>query len=434
VSIYPPDKVNDESFDSPLSLNLPQALGKLAALRPSVDAPYLTVTLDWRPEGQRPELRPGKLIFEQQRQECLAQYEPRSLAYESLSADLDRIAEYLDTVDPSAQGIVIVACHARGVFAPFPLGVPVTKNQLLTGPLPSLAKLARIADDHETFAVLYGNQEELTLMFVTQGQPDEETTIGGNLWPVHQQTGGWSQARLQRRADERVEQFAKQVAQETRDRMNDGSTAGLVLALSEPLLTAIEQELHQSIRERVVGYTAVHDFATTQEVIDTVEPVVADAERTREQDVVQSIQDNRGEGQRAVIGTDDVLMALQSGQVMTLVLNEDFHGEGWVDFSLPLYGSGAPPKQHPAGGDVKNIVPVVLEDEMLRLAIQTGASIQMIQTDLPHPDAADAPPRDPNDPRPRAEPAKVMDEIGGVAALLRFALSEDQSVANAEVS
>jgi hypothetical protein len=432
VSINSTDQIHDESFDNPLSLNLPQALERLAALKPSVEVPYLTLTLNWQPEGQRPEVRSGKLIFEQQREEFLGQYEPHTPAHTSLSADLDRIAEYLDTVDPSAQGIVIIACHARGVFAPYPLGVPVDDTRFMTGPLPSLAMLERIADDYSVYAVLAGDQQNVTLMVVTQGQREQETTFESHLWPAHQQQGGWSQMRYQRGANERVSQFAKKIAEETRDRMNEAGIDSLVLALSEPLVTAIEGELHPSIRERVVGRVSVQDSATTTQIIDAAEPAIANAEREREREAVQTIQDNRGEGQRAVVGADDVLVALQSGQVMTLIMNEDFHGEGWADFSLPIYGLGDPPKQHPAGGDVKNIVPVALEEEMLRLAIQTGASIEMVQTDVPHPDA-DAPPLDPNNPNPRAEAAKVLDDIGGVGALLRYALSEDQSVANAEL-
>ena len=116
---------------------------------------------------------------------------------------------------------------------------------------------------------------------------------------------------------------------------------------------------------------------------------------------------------------------------MTLVMNDDFHGTGWADYSLPVYGVGSPPKKHPAGGEVDQIVEVALEDEIVRLAVQTGADIEIVQSSVPVDTNGDAPIRKAGDDFPRSEAAQALDQFGGVAAILRYTLSDEQSVADA---
>jgi hypothetical protein len=131
-----------------------------------------------------------------------------------------------------------------------------------------------------------------------------------------------------------------------------------------------------------------------------------------------------------VAGPEDTLTALQTGQVMTLVMDDDFARPGWADFTMPLYGVGGVPGQHPAGGDAANIVPVALEDELVRLAIQIGAEIEIVQSPVPItaeerdrvPDADESP--------PRAQAALELDALGGVGGVLRYALDAGQPTAD----
>ncbi|HMM43894.1 MAG TPA: hypothetical protein PKA95_18520, partial [Thermomicrobiales bacterium] len=165
--------------------------------------------------------------------------------------------------------------------------------------------------------------------------------------------------------------------------------------------------------------------STPAEVVEATAPLVERAERERERATVQLVEDSRGPGNRAVVGIDDVLAALQSGQVMTLVMNGDFHADGWADFGLPLYGAGEPPRQHPAGGDAGDIVPVALGDVLLQLALGLDAEVELVQTIVPVEEDAEV--REAGMPFPRSEAAIALDAAGGVAALLRYAVSDEES-------
>jgi peptide subunit release factor 1 (eRF1) len=165
-------------------------------------------------------------------------------------------------------------------------------------------------------------------------------------------------------------------------------------------------------------------------VLDASRRVAIEAERAREAETVSRVENGAGPGGGAVTGAVETLTALQTGQVMKLVMNDDFSAPGWADYTLPMYGTGEPPATHPAGGSVENIVGVALEEEVVRLALQVGAEIEIIHSTVstadldgtrPLPDA-DANP-------PRLEAAQALDRLGGVGAILRYTLSEDQSTA-----
>ncbi|MDQ3045181.1 MAG: hypothetical protein M3R06_08540 [Chloroflexota bacterium] len=413
--------------DNELTLDLTRTLERLAALPPSTDAPYLTVSIDWRPEGSRPDVRGGKRAIEQQLDEVLNDHEPHTPAHESLSADLERVRDYLENVPAEAQGVMIVARTAAKVFLAVPLGLPVP-TKINVGPTPALAALARVAEDNPTYAVLLADQREASLLFFRQDQADTARDVEGT--DTSQQSGGWSQKRVRARAEDHVDVVARSVAEETRRALDEAKVNLLVVATNDAMASALTAEFHQTVTDRIAGQIRLDIEATPSEVHDAARPVVEEAERERERVAVQTVSDYTGAGGMGVGGADDVLTALQTGQVMTLVMNDDFAGEGWADFTFPVYGAGAAPKEHPAGGDVGNIVPIALEEELVRLAILSSAEIEIVTTEVPIstderadvPDAADA--------QPRSDAARRLDELGGVGAILRFALDQGQPTAD----
>lgn len=435
MSVNPVDQIKDEQIESPLSLELQETLKRLAALEPSPEAPYLTVILDWEPQGENPNMRPSRRFFADQTKAMLEPLQAHTPEHDSLSADVERVSEWLDSeVDPSAQSVCVVACNAKGVFEPFALGVPVPDSQILTGPVPHLSSLVRVAEDYEPYVVLLADQKEAILTLISQRHAQSQMTAKGDDWPRHQMQGGWSQRRFQNGAEERIANFAREVSEELRSRMDEFGVQRLILAMDEVAGSAYNEALHQSVKERVVGQTHIDIRATMADVIEATTPLIDQAERDRERETVQTVEDSRGEGNLAVVGAEDVIVALQTGQVMTLVMNDDFQGRGWGDFTMPIYGVGDPPKQHPAGGDVANIVPLALEEEMIRLAIATGAEIEIVDTNVPVIEGEDgAPIRDTSEAMPRSEAARILDAAGGVAALLRYALSDEQTTANADL-
>ena len=427
----PVRQVREDEIDSPYDLNLKEALVRLAAAPPSTDAPYLTVSLDWRPEGSQPNSRYARQVFAEQMEQIIGDYEPHTLAHDSLTADIERISGWLDSeIDPSAHGVFIVACLNTNVFEALSLNIPL-ETRVIVGPTPALTTLGRLAEDYASFAVIHADQHTGYIQFFSQASREHGITLKGADYPRSQQQGGFSQGRFQRRVDERIDAFARGIAEEMRKALEDNPVEMIVLAGDEVISSALDDALHQSIKERIIGTVRVDIRANTDELLQAVLPLVAEGERKHELEAVQRVNEGQGPGGHATAGAEDVLVALQSGQVMTLVMNDDFHGPGWADYTLPIYGVGTPPKKHPAGGEVDQIVEVVLEDEIVRLAVQTGAEIEIVHSSVPVETDGDAPIRKAGEEFPRSEAAQALDQVGGVAAILRFTLNDEQSVADA---
>jgi peptide chain release factor subunit 1 len=431
VATDPVRQVREDETDSPYDLNLRKALVRLAAAPPSTDAPYLTVSLDWRPEGSQPHTRYARQVFAEQMEQIIADYEPHTLAHDSLTADIERISGWLDgQVNPSAHGVFIVACLNTNVFQALSLNIPL-ETRVVVGPTPALTILGRLAEDYASFAVIHADQHNGSIEFFSQATRERGVSLKGSVYPRNHQQGGFSQQRFQNRAEEKVDAFARAIAEEARKALEDNPVDMIVLAGDETMTSALNDALHQTLQERVIGIAPVDMRANTDELLEAVLPLIAEAERTQEIEAVQRVNDGQGPGGHATAGAEDVLVALQSGQVMTLVMNDDFHGPGWADYTLPVYGVGTPPKNHPAGGEADQIVEVALEDEIVRLAVQTGADIEIVHSSVPVETDGDAPIRKSDDDFPRSEAAQTLDQLGGVAAILRFALSDEQSVAEA---
>ena len=441
-------RVRRTTHDISLTYGIRDALARLADLPPSPELPYLTVCLDWRPAGgapgrdDAPELRrqggnpsappapvvrrtqwralrgaegeqrrPGRTVMENELRRLISEAGPRGEALDNLNAAAERIAEYLDTeLDPSAQGIYIVANAALGEFESLALGLPM-ETAVYLGPTPVLMPLAKKVDDHPAYFVLLADQQEATLALIRRARHGRSVWLEATDFPRRTQRGALNQARYQRRVDERVNGFARHVADETLRAMQDEEVDMLIVAGNEVMTSALANEFHHTVQEAIIDTIRLDMTASEQEVLDATLPIVERAERDRELEKVEDIAGRVAANGRGKAGADAVLRALQAGQASGIAMVDDFAQEGWADFGLDLYGTGPVPAKHPAGGDVANLVPVQLADEMIRLAVQTSARIEIVKTlaDEVGPDG-----------ETRSEAARKLDELGGVGATLRY--------------
>jgi peptide subunit release factor 1 (eRF1) len=176
------------------------------------------------------------------------------------------------------------------------------------------------------------------------------------------------------------------------------------------------------VADRIVGTISLDIQASEQEMIEATLPLVTQIERDQELAAARAVAEAVSANGLGAAGAAAVLRALQSGQVATLVIADDFSKMGWADYERNIYGVGPVPEVHPLGGKPLDMVPVALEDELVRLAISTGAEIEFIHSRVPFDDTDENVIPEPGTPASRTEAAAVLDELGGVGVLLRFAL------------
>ncbi len=423
----PVELVSRIAFDGPRAADLSALLRRLATLPPAGDAPYLTVTADLRPEGSAPDRRPGVGALERAIRAATQEHPAHTPARECLDRDAARIADAVKGAPSEMLGFFAVACGEgvfESIFVPRPLPTTVA-----LGSTPRLLELARLAEDQRACAVLAADGREASLVVVSASSPDALISVQANGYPRKQAQGGWSQQRYQARADERLEAFARVLAAELRRLVETKQADLVVIAADEPMRSTLHDELHPMVRQRLAGHqSAAHDHSP-QALAERAGPVICKAARKREAEQVAAVRENAGPGGRSVAGIEETLAALQTGQVMVLVMNEDFEATGWADFDRGIYGTGGLPAKHPAGGAVSDLREIDLAQELVRLALQFDAAIEVVQSA-----AAVGANEWPNDAGSangaRTESARTLDGLGGVGAVLRYTLTADRSTAD----
>lgn len=376
----PVEQILTTEIDSGFSTDLNKALRGLARLEPSTDAPYLSVYLDWRPEGERPQRRSAVTIFNHKAEKLKDRYPDDSPARDSLEEDIRKVRALIETgIDPAVHGVIIIANSSRDVFESFVLAIPVD-TEVEAEPTPNLLQMVRVVEDFPRYAVLVADQKDAVITVINRSARIASIEVQGDDAANHHAQGGWSQRRFQTRNEERRAHFARAIAEETRRAMHDSNIKMLVVAAGDVMASALQAEFHEEVKKRTIGTIHLDVRATYDEIRDATLPLVEAAENEIEFETVTTLLDQVGAGNRGVVGIEETMEALQRGQAMTTVMSSEFSAQGWADYVMNVYGTGPIPESHPAGGNVEDMHVVDLAEEIVRLTVVTDAEGEIIHS------------------------------------------------------
>jgi peptide chain release factor subunit 1 len=332
-------------------------------------------------------------------------YPPGSPDRESLDKDLERINAFLgNELQPSANGVAIFACAAGEMFEAIQMTAPVERHWLYIGDAPHLYPLARIESKYPRYAAVVADTNSARiLVFATNELVVTEEVVGEKTRRTSQ--GGWSQARFQRHISNFHMQHAKEIV-DALDRivLQEGITQ-ILTAGDEVILPLLRDQLPKHLSEKVVDHLKLDTRAPLDTILNaTIEAMARQNERSDREKVEAAIGGYRAGG-LGVVGPEDTLDALVKGQVDELLLTATMHA--LRDVSNEAVRAMAndstllePAVEPAAGGEAAEASPRVvrLADELVTRAKQTAATVTFI------------------------EDATLLQEYGGVAALLRFTI------------
>jgi peptide chain release factor subunit 1 len=376
---------------SSLETPLRDQLDRLAAIEPG-DAPVVSLYLDMRPNEH------GRDSYDSFIRKTLAD-RARSLtgdARKSFARDADRIREYLGTnVQSSANGLAIFACSATGLFEAVQLAAPIEHHWLFVAPVPHLYPLARVNDQYPRYAAVLVDTNSARIFVFSLGVPEAERQID-NVKTRRTQSGGWSQARYQRHVEHYHRQHIKEVV-DTLDRIvREEVINQIVVSIDAATRPLLMEQMPAHLAERIVDAARL-DINTPEDQVlaHTLEALRGRNAETDVEHVTAALGAWRAGG-LGVVGADDTMTALMQSQVEELLITA----------TPALLRRAASPSESVTPGDiaVDTSAPAAdLDTEQLKLAgelvtkaQQQGARIRFI------------------------EDAALLEEVGGVAALLRF--------------
>jgi len=375
-----------------LATPLRDHLDRLSSFEASEDAPVLSLYLDTQADEH------GRDRYDVWLRKTLTDRSQtfKGGARQSFDADVERINAFLsDAARPSANGLAIFACSARGLFETIQLDVPFDDHWLFVGSVPHLYPLARVNDQYPRYAALVADTNSARLFVFGLGATERGEEIH-NTKTRKSSAGGWSQARYQRRVANFHLHHLKEVVDTLERVVRDEQVNHIVIACDDVTKPTLLEQLPQQLSEKVVDITRLDIRAPERDVlVATLEALRGRDAQTDVEHVDALIGAWRANG-LGVVGPDDTLKALEMGQVEELLIT-----------ATPdrLQTIGTPPVDvAPGPVEVDTSAPAAaldaerlkLADELVTRAQQTSARIRFIE-----------------------DPA-LLSDVGGVGALLRF--------------
>lgn len=311
----------------------------------------------------------------------------------SFDEDVKRIRQYLDQPrDAACQGLAIFSCSGAELFEAIPLETPFDDHWMFVGSVPHLYPLAKLVDTYARYAAvtLDTNKARIQVFGLAATERDEKIV---NDKTRRTSKGGWSQARYQRRADNVHMHHMKEVVDALDKIVREDGVNQIVIAADDTVLAKLREQMPAHLLEKIVNTVPRQDGSqgAIEATFDAIR--IKDAETDVEK--VQELFDEWNSGGLGVVGPEATLSAFQLGQVDELIIT------GSVDTLKPvqkLPDDAASEMTAETSAPQGNIdeARLKLSAELIKRAQQTAARIRFI------------------------EDASLLEEVGGVGALLRF--------------
>jgi peptide subunit release factor 1 (eRF1) len=353
--------------------DLRKLLQELAVLRADGE-PIVTLYLDthWSDEQQRERAR--VYLREAARHELDShEAHPQRDALERTIVRVAAAAEQrIDGNDRPNRGLAIFACEALGLWRE--VEVPVSlPNRLCTGMRPQLLPLARLFDDVEPALIAFVHAKGAKIYEIALGGIVDEASVEGPL-PTTAQTSAYmprpALGRIQvpgnphgtaegfqyervAKNERHYEKFAQQnrraavdVLVERFDRHPE--RMHVVLCGIAQHVAAFERELPARVGSRVIGRLPRPPSKEPwrgngkAELVAAAVEKLAEQERRQEEELVEGAIGQALRGGLAVVGTDNVVLAVNQRRVRRLILEEGFEGTGWLCRNCNAIGNDHP--------------------------------------------------------------------------------------------
>lgn len=248
---------------------------------------------------------------------------------EAILADLERIREYFqDGGGQFGLGVALFVSSQADIWHVYEIPRDI-ESQILIGFEAQVAPLVRLLGQFEPYCTCLIARDRSRIFHGAMEQISEIDEILDDVPGQHDQ-GGWSQARYQRHIEEQVRDHFTRVADRLFQLLNERPYRFLVLGGPEEVAQSFLDELHPYVRDRYVGAFHLLMVANINEVQQESCEVIARWRQAETQRLIETLRGEALSGDLGVTGIDKTIMALQQGQVLTLLADRSLHVPGAV--------------------------------------------------------------------------------------------------------
>ena len=300
---------------------------------------------------------------------------------------------------PDGGALAVFASWAAGLAKAYALPEPVG-SRVWMGDAPYVRPAYEMLDEHEPYAVAVLDNTAARIYLVGPDEVDEAGRVRGDV-KNRVKKGGWSQKRYARRRDKQIEAYATEIAGGLAALADERSFARLVLVGSDEPVQAVTAALRTDLADLLVGTDSVDGNASDDEALDAAAEIARQGERQDERDLWHEIKEQGMGPGLAAFGATRVLKALREHRVETVLVDREAELRGTKCRDCETVAHGTPDTCGACGSS--DVFRVDLVEAMTEQAARTGADVDF------------------------ADPFDALTEVGGVAALLRYSLSQNDA-------
>lgn len=301
----------------------------------------------------------------------------------NLTKDVEAIERFFDhEYNWSGRGVAVFSCSQENFFRAYPLAVPV-RNLLHISDRPSVKPLAALMDNYSGYGVVLVDKQGARVFHFHLGQLREQEGVLGETVKRTKHGAGASAVpgrrgpgTATRTVDEVVERNMKEAADFAIRFFEENHVRRVLIGGTEENVKLFCNTLPKAWQSLVMGSFPMSMTASHNEVLSRALELGMQAEKEREERLVERIITYAAKGSGAVVGLEKTLDAVNDGRVQTLVITEGFRKNAYRCKSTGLLTT----KPEDVCGDEHDIEKVYdVVDVMVGLVMRSGGDVEVIE-------------------------------------------------------
>ncbi len=245
----------------------------------------------------------------------------------SLDADLDRVLDLATNLRGNARGKAVFACSARNFWKEYELPPHLGATQIYLQPQFQLKPLAALLGAQPALCVVMLDRQRARFFDLRLDVLREHGAIVHMLSRSASSYGynGYEAGHAERRVSEEALQHFKAVSERLRADFERGAWERLIVGCHDVNWPEFESHLHPYVKQRLIGrFSADVASVSNEEIRDHAGALLNQWITERASTKVSEALEFAKSNGRGVAGLRRVLQALETGEVQTIFLTENY--------------------------------------------------------------------------------------------------------------
>jgi peptide subunit release factor 1 (eRF1) len=191
--------------------------------------------------------------------------------------------------------------------------------------------LLEVLEEHDRYVVVLTDKQRARILTVDAGGMEQQAEILSDVPNKHVTTGTdhiWSQTQMERDHAQHVKWHVERVVGELTAIIDRTKISRVVIGGPVEATSTLAAELPKRIQQMVIGTLSTPLDASYERLVNEMREVQQRAEQEDEVKMVEGMITAAMKGDRAVLGIDAVLLAIQEARVYRMIVTRDYRVEG----------------------------------------------------------------------------------------------------------